>query len=316
MNQIKAVTLLFYFFRCVCPAFSQGAGDAGVCQVHSLKSAEWNDTTGKIKNQAKFGFSYGMAGKKVSVYNLYRDYNRSLTDRISTTLKMSYAIRHGEIGTTRGLSDAILTVNYELTDNLKVVTGLKLPFNKSEISKDGATLPMAYQVSLGTCDLILGGAWTKNNFNFAVAWQQPLVQNNNNFKAEDLSDELNTRGYTSTNGFERSGDIIMRLNYVAKILNGRFKIIPGLLPVYHLANDRMETENGNKVEIIGSRGLTLNISSLLRFHLSEKAYFEISGGMPVVHRAITPEGLGDFSVGVEFVTNFGRICKSKHTQIY
>ena len=57
--------------------------------------------------------------------------------------------------------------------------GLKVPFTDGNLKENGVPLPMDFQPSLGTYDLILGVSHQYKNFNFVVAYQQPLTQNNN-----------------------------------------------------------------------------------------------------------------------------------------
>src|SRR5687767_8484227 len=86
--------------------------------------------------------------------------------------------------TSTGLSDIFLNAGFQATKTLKLTAGLKLPLSDGNKSQNGLPLPMDYQSSLGTVDLIEGLNWALGKLQLAAALQQPLTQNNNTFRSE------------------------------------------------------------------------------------------------------------------------------------
>jgi hypothetical protein len=101
---------------------------------------------------------------------------------------------------------------------------------------------------------------------------------------------------------ERKDDFVARLQYAYGC--GRLSLQPGLLAIYHVAEDtRMNDFVGpdgslpQRVSIAGSQGLTLNVTLDLRFKLSEQWAIETSLGAPVITREARPDGLTREFVG-------------------
>jgi hypothetical protein len=283
---------------------AQGCSDAGFCSMNSIKDNEKTDSTSDAKNQIKFGLNYGTAQNNVLIFTSYGEYSRNIGKKISTSIKLLYSVHHGDITTTNGLTDFIVSLNYKITGNLKVIGGFKIPFNKSNYEENGNSLPMAYQTSLGTYDVIVGLSQHINLFGITLAIQQPLSENNNTFFWEDFLNNSNYSKFLSTNAYERKGDILLRLSYYTKFRNDKFVFIPSLLPIYHLGNDTYINKSGVSTKINGSQGLTLNLNTLLQYKMSKTSYVELSLGAPVIARKIRPDGLSQFAIGIEYVVNF------------
>lgn len=283
---------------------AQGCSDAGFCTVNSIKTDENTDTLKTIKNQFKFGLTFGDTKYKVSIINPYVEYTRYLNKKLSASFKVFSSVHHGDLTTTQSISDAILTLNYKLPHKIKVVGGVKLPFNKSNISDNGVSLPMAYQTSLGTFDIILGANYNYKSFVFTAAYQQPLTQNRNTFLSENYPDDINYSKYISTNGYQRSGDVLIRLTYYSQFKNKKLLLISSLLPIYHLRNDTYINKNGEKISIVGSEGLTLNLNAFMKYKIDENNSLEFSAGAPVISRKNRPDGLSQLSIGIEYLVNF------------
>lgn len=121
---------------------------------------------------------------------------------------------------------------------------------------------------------------------------------------EEYPDGVLTDNYLSTQGYHRNGDILVRLSYPVNSGNKKITLIPSVLPIYHLGNDSYIDNTGQRAEIIGSGGLTLNLNLFLRYRVSESNHIEISAGAPVIARTARPDGLSQFSIGVEYGIDF------------
>jgi hypothetical protein len=190
---------------------------------------------------------------------------------------------------TAGLSDVFVNVNYAVSDKMELTAGAKVPLTDGNKKEDGLPLPMDYQSSLGTFDVITGLSYKFKNLKFNIGWQQPISQNSNTFIAEDYAMHSPLHGFQSTNNYKRKGDVLIRVAYTVP-LSKKLTLVPGLLPIYHLANDEFTNINGKQL-IHGSKGLTLNVNAFLLYKINEKNALELNAGSPVVARDVRPDGL-------------------------
>ena len=291
-------------------AHAQGCSDAGVCTIHSIKNntvvAGEKDNT---NNDIVVGFAFGKGERNTSVYTPYVEYTRTITDKTSVTGKISYSAITGELANTSGLGDLFLSINHAIDSKKKwqksFVIGLKIPFEGADIVKNGIHLPMPYQTSLGTTDLVLGITYAKKSFGATLAVQQPLKPiNENKFLPEKYLSVPLASEYLPSNEFSRKGDVLLRLSYNFE-LNKKFSVRPSLLSIYHEANDSYLDANKMRVEIEKSSGLTLNGNVFVDYRLTKTSSFELSLGTPFVIRTNRPDGLTRSFVGsVEYKFSF------------
>lgn len=289
---------------------SQGCSDAGFCSIHAIK----NNTAASAEkdgnnNDISIGFSFGKGERSTSVYSPYIEYTRSLTEKTSVTGKISFAAVTGELANTTGLGDLFLSVNHAIDHNKKwqksFVLGLKIPFDQADIVRKGIHLPMPYQTSLGTTDLVLGVSYIRKAFGATLAVQQPLKKmNGNRFLPSDYPTVPLAGAYLPTNYFERKGDALLRLSYNFD-LKSKFSIRPSLLGIYHLGNDNYLDADKMQMEIPKSSGLTLNANVFLGYKLASASALELTLGTPFVVRTNRPDGLTrSFVAAVEYKFSF------------
>ena len=289
---------------------AQGCSDAGVCTLHSIKNnAEAHESKDGKRNDVSVGFAYGKGERSTNNYTGYVEYTRTISNRTSVTGKLGYSFINGELANTNGLTDLFLSVNHAFDVKKKwqksFVVGLKLPFDVADINKNGIQLPMPYQTSLGTIDLVLAINYNRKNFGATLALQQPLKsQNDNTFLPGGFQSEPLTVFYWPTNEFERKGDVVGRASYTFKTGN-RFSIRPSLLGIYHWDNDTYLDNNKMRRAIFNSRGLTLNANVFVDYRLRNGNGFELSLGTPFVVREQRPDGLTrSFVASLEYQFSF------------
>lgn len=281
---------------------AQGCSDAGFCTINSLKPDEASNAD--AYNQIKAGFSYGGGDQSTSVIGNYIEYNRKFSERFSVDTKLTAICQSGNGVSSLGLSDIFLNANYSFSETEKIILGTKIPLHKSNKMKDGFSLPMDYQNSLGTLDLILGFSFAVQKFQFVSAWQQPLTQNENEFISESYPVNSELRKFHTTNNFKRSGDILVRFAYPFGLSN-TIVFTPSLLPIYHLSNDKYSDISGFEKEIEGSRGLTLNANAYFDYQLNQSNSLQLNFGAPLIVRDARPDGLTrSFIVTLEYQTRF------------
>lgn len=296
--QIKLllVTLMMFYYN---NSAGQGCSDAGFCTINSFKPNN-NDSNVVLLNQVKVGLFVGDADFDILAYGSYIEYNRLINNQWSYDLKITSIGQSGNKISVYNVSDAFLNLNYKTSKKINLTIGAKLPFSKANkpippnrtTPQSTSSLPMDYQASLGTIDLILGIAFQIKKLQLATAIQQPITQNKNTFAPNTSStigfSELNQ--FTNTNQFKRSGDVLLRISYPF-IIKNKLTFTPSLLPIYHLANDKYTDFQNIQREIKGSKGLTLNGNLYVDYELNSKNIIQLNIARPFIVRAIRPDGL-------------------------
>lgn len=301
LNFKSAFTFLFIFITSF--TFSQGCSDAGFCTLDSFKPIG-NDSIKTTDNQVKFGFFFGGADNSISVYGNYLEYNRRLNDKFGIDLKVTTLGQSGNDIKVFGVSDIFVNGNYKVNKKLKFTLGTKIPLTDANKKENNIPLPMDYQASLGTFDLIFGLGYEIKKIQFVAATQIPLTQNDNQFLASDYPVTSELFSFQSTNNFKRSSDVLLRVSYPFS-LSEKINLTPSLLPIYHLANDKYTDEFNVKREIVGSEGLTLNGNLYLDYKINNQNFLQFNVGVPFVVRDSRPDGLTrSFIANIEYHFNF------------
>ena len=270
-------------------ARGQGCSDAGFCSLSSFKPGGL-DSNSRFRNQFKIGISYGSADHSISIFGTHLEYHRVLTKKLVLTSKLSSISQSGNGISAFGFSDLFLNVDYPIGEIGKVTFGFKLPLTNGSKLRDELPLPMDYQSSLGTPDLVLGISHEYNKFHMALAFQLPLSQNQDEFIAEDYPAGSPLKQFQTTNRFIRRGDLMVRVAYPLSVKN-KFKITPGLLPIIHLGKDKYTDKQGIERTIDGSQGLTLNGTVHFDYEMNDNHSFQLNAGVPFIVRKQRPDGL-------------------------
>ena len=283
--------------------FGQGCSDAGFCTLNSFKPSK-QETELVKNNQIKIGAFIGSADNSISVWGNYMEYNRQITNKFGLDARINTLAQNGNDLSVFGVSDLFLTGKLSIFKRFKLTLGTKIPLANGNRKDNSLPLPMDYQSSLGTFDLILGGGYEFKKISFVLALQQPLSQNKNEFLAENYPAGSPLRNFQSTNKFIRSGDILLRVSYPFNI-GQKLTLTPSLLPIYHLANDQYIDITGVEKEITGSQGLTLNGNLYIDYELNQRNALQLNAGIPFVVRDVRPDGLTrSFVVNLEYKINF------------
>lgn len=276
---------------------AQGCSDAGFCTLNNFKPATTAvvfdsllTQTTNYSNQIKVGASVGKADMNIIAIGFYLEYNRQLNNQLSVDAKVTGLSQNGQNISTTGISDAYLNLNYRPITNLGFTGGLKIPFSQGNNKINAVSLPMDYQYSLGTYDILFGVSYTIKKFQLVAALQQPITQNQNGYLAEIHLPGSIYGGYTSTNKFKRAGDVLLRGSYPFKI-GEKFTISPSVLGIYHLTQDKFTDINGVQQSITGSEGFTLNGVVFIDYALNEKSALQLNIGTPFIIRKVRPDGL-------------------------
>ena len=269
--------------------YTQGCSDAGFCTLHSL-TPQNNDPFEDNNNRFAVGISNGRADNSITVYSGYVEYGRIINAAIRSDVKLSFISLHGTRTETSGLADIFLSSAYSFGEINTVTVGLKIPLDDGNTKINGLSLPMNYQSSLGTLDLLVGFGSKIEEIAITVALQQPLLQNRNQFSVDNYPIDSDFRKFTSTNNYKRKRDILLRFSYPIS-LDSKIILTPSILPIYHFANDSYTTTGGIDKIISGSKGTTVNMNFYLTYSLNSSDRLEISFGSPLYTRTVRPDGL-------------------------
>jgi hypothetical protein len=244
------------------------------------------------KNLIEIGNSYGIGEADVTSISPYVTYSRELTENWALSAKVTYSVADGSFGTRGQFGDAYLIGNYKFNkkeqQKWSATAGFKFPFTSANLKINGYSLPLDYQASLGTFDLIVGTTYNYRQWDFNTAFQVPVFNNNKNSYFAEYS---GTDDFPSTNLFERKSDVLFRVTYTYQPTNKKFTFKPNILFLYHLGEDSYENIFSRRENIKGSDGLTINGNLIASYLLNTKSSFELSLATPFVVRDIRPDGL-------------------------
>ena len=284
-----------------CPA--QGCSDAGLCTLNSM-NANLLDTSGLKSNSLKFGINYGKADHAISTKGGYLEYDKIIDKKISANIKLTYLSQSGVLTKSAGLSDLFLNINYSKNKYSHFSAGIKIPLSDGNKKLNGQSLPMDYQSSLGTTDLLLGYIHQINKLKITLGIQQSLTNNKNQFLVSNYLDTILVSQFQSTNEYKREGDVLIRISYLI-YKSSSIKITPSILPIYHLADDSFRNNQSVQQKIVGSKGLTFNGNLYVEYKINENNFVEFNVGSPFISRKNRPDGLTrKFIMNLEYRINF------------
>lgn len=283
---MKRLFLLFAFMVLQSVAvFPQGCSDAGIC---SLDSYVHDNNT--FKNIIFISPGYAVGDADVTYLTGALSYTRIVNPKWTLNGRVTYSQAEGSFGTRGQFGDAFATAAYivkqkELSHWI-VNFGAKFPFTQSNLKINGFSLPMDYQASLGTFDALAGVNYVYASLSLSASVQYPVININKNSYIAEFS---GTDDFTTTNLFERKPDALLKGEYNYSI--GSFNIRPSALFIYHLGEDSYEDIFGNRQEINGSEGLTVNGALELTYSADNRNSIELLAATPFVVREERPDGL-------------------------
>lgn len=281
---------------------AQGCSDAGICSVGN----SFHDLEKNTKNNLEFGSIYGSGEADVQYFSPYMTYTRRLSGQFALSVKVTYSLANGEFGQRGQFGDAYLIGNYQWktkkTARWSTLFGGKFPFTRANLKINGYSLPLDYQASLGTFDLMVGANLNYKAWDFNAGLQLPVFDLNSNSYFKEYS---GTDDFPSTNLFRRKPDALFRTTYTYKTNNKKWVFKPNVLLIYHLGEDSYETIFGKREKIDGSDGLTINGNLISGYHFNKNNSLELTIATPFVVRDIRPDGLTrSFTAGVIYKVSF------------
>ncbi len=289
--KLKFAALFFVLIFAVAETFAQGCSDAGICTINSLNADKLQTN---LKNNVRIGIQNGKGDDGINIWGSYIEYYLNGTiPGLEIGGRINFISETSPSLSNQGLSDIFLTANYLMQSNFSFAAGIKLPLNDANEKFDSidAGMPMGFQTSLGTFDLVLGAGYRIGGFRIDIGYQQPLNNNKNTYLSTDFPPGAPFGKYQSTNQFERKPDIMLRAAYEFAA-SKKFRIIPSVLPIFHLGEDKFTDSSGVVSAITGSDGLTLNANLMIEYIINKNNAIVLGGAVPLVTRDSRPDGLG------------------------
>ncbi len=281
----------FFTFFSLTTVFGQGCSDAGFCTIPSFKPLTEDQKT-PVQVEFRASLEGSEPGALIISPQLWYQYAPS--DAVQLSVKVPYwLVNDDSLGSVSAFNDPIVSASFRVFHNEKITINVTSGFrfginNANSIGNAGLPLPMDYQSSLGTTDLIVGGNARFGNFSASIALQLPIWQYNENQSVVLrylMGDGLEPTAFS----FNRKADIMLRLDKRWIINNWGLQV--GVLPIYHVASDELRSsETEDVVSIDGSAGLTVNIP-FGAWYSGNNWTFGLDGGFPIVVRDERPDGL-------------------------
>lgn len=227
--------------------------------------------------------------------------NFRIRKRLFAQAKIPYYIINGKLANTNGLGDVTLSMSYVAFNNGKsswsLAGGVKIPSNNSSLSINGRPLPMVYQTSLGSTDLLIGTRIAIHKWDLSLGYQHSFNGNSNQYLHDHLSaDSLAYNKYFESNQLRRNDDAVFRVNRKYTVKKMMFST--GLLCIYHMQNDDITNAFGERVKAVGSQGMTLNLDIAGSIPLCKNTQLTFILAKPLVQRSYIGDGLARSFVGI------------------
>ena len=288
MTRLLIILLLFPIFL---NSYGQGCSDAGACSIESLN---FNDASKTESHNLKLNIEQTFAAGEKFVFISqttigiqYKLFKNSLIE-----LRVPFIFTSGNLGHSSGVGDLLISINQTLLSTnksrLNIILASRLKSNNADKSFNGSALPMAYQTSLGTYDLIIGSIYSIPNWDFYFAYQHSFGGNNNGYLINDYSLPDNQQYYES-NQLKRGDDVYLRGRRFFNLKNGN-QILANALFIYRVEKDEI-LKNDEYIHLNGSEGLTVNLAVTYSKKLKKHRKLDFSLAFPVIDKDYRSDGL-------------------------
>ncbi|MCB2219191.1 MAG: hypothetical protein KQI35_02265 [Bacteroidetes bacterium] len=271
--------------------FSQGCSDAGACSAGSLGLKD--DDLDRTKLMLGYSQSIGLADKESIVLGSELRVNHEIFPTSNLEIRVPYLVTIGNLGATSGVGDLLITFSQQVINGEKsiftLVAGGRLKTNDTNKKLDGEALPMVYQSSLGTYDIIAGMAWQSQRWSVSIAYQHPFGSNLNEYLHPFDVELPDNKLYYESAFLKRGDDLMLRIQRTIEF-NEASKIHFGFLPIYRIQEDQIKRD-GVYEKLPGSSGITYNVFFNWMKELKPGKLLNLSVGIPLHARDYRADGL-------------------------
>jgi hypothetical protein len=299
---LSALCALFLSFE---SSYSQGCSDAGFCTMGAMKPDQpFNKNIPLKLRSMEVSFYRGKTLLSPVVYVGTLDLNFNIMDeRTFLQVKVPYQKVKGNFGSTSGLSDISLCLTRQISKgadfDVSVSVGAKIPSNEADLKDDthNLPLPMYYQTSLGTYDVIAGVSMISRDWLFATGIQHPFNRNKNHFTwapwipvYQNGEGEDYVRSYNGAYELKRGTDVMLRIERNFRF--SRFNFSIGALPIYRITRDEVTVAaTGERVKPDGTTGVALSAIGTAGYSFNIRNGVKLLYGRKITSRELNPDGL-------------------------
>ena len=275
--------------------FGQGCSDAGVCSAGGIGSAGEDS----IRHSFSLGRTIEMGERFSLITTTLFEAKVALSHKIFIQARIPYFLVAGDLGSNAGISDLLTSINirlwkHEHSELLLTVGGKIATGRADEVDELQQPLPMPYQPSSGTDDLLIGVSMNKGNWHFAAGYQHPMNRNENAFLHSRFLSDQDAIDYFQSNKLKRGDDLIARVERM--FAKGHKAYTIGLLPIWRVQHDEIIDEDNKSVKLNGSDQLTINLNLGYAHDLDEHVRVRLSFANPIWWRRTRADGLTRFFV--------------------
>jgi len=224
--------------------------------------------------------------------------NIGLTSKSTFQIKMPYTKSEHSGWFLEGLGDISMSLTKNIVAKEKyqinATIGAKIPTGDGNGKiASGQTLPMYYQPSLGTYDVVLGLSYITDKWLIATGYQKALNANNSHFAHREWEGHKRYKEilqYPDSYKLQRGSDVMFRIERNFRF--SRLSFNSGLLFIHRFNKDRITNPKTNEVyDAPGSNGLVINLILGTQYRLSAKSSFQLLYGYKIINREFNPDGL-------------------------
>lgn len=295
----KIVSILVFSCCSQQLVFGQGCSDAGFCTMGAMRPNQNFGKKSTIKLRSVEFLQYvGVTKFHDVILTSLADINIGIGKRGSFQLKLPYTVVSGSLANTNGTADISLAYTHALLVKEKYqllgTLGSKLPTNNADkLSDDGRPLPMYYQTSLGTYDMVVGLSFITRNWLFATGYQHAFNQIGNDFRwSEWNSSEQKTEAleYPPSWNLKRGADVMFRIE--RNFRSTKWNAYLGLLTIYRITHDEISKGTAaNRVEVPNTVGPAITALSGAGYRFSTTVALKAMVGVKLINRETNPDGL-------------------------
>lgn len=302
----------FYWFRkalfsaavflCICNlVMGQGCSDAGFCTMGAMRPNQSFSTKGMVKIRSVELLQYvGVTKFNDVILTSLADINIGLGRSGSVQVKLPYTFVSGSLANTNSFADISYSYTHALISNnrfqLSGTVGGKIPTNHSDIeSADVRPLPMYYQTSLGSYDIVAGVSFITRKWLLAAGYQQALNKNGSEFRWSEwkTSDQFSTAlEYPVSWNLQRGKDVMFRVE--RNFRSTKWNAYLGLLTIYRITKDEVTNgtvQNNFRVKVDGTTGAAITALTGVGYRISTSVALKAMFGLKIINRDHNPDGL-------------------------
>lgn len=288
----------------------QGCSDAGVCSAgdmgispleHVRDSAQQN----KVQKLG-ISLSFGLGEKSIGYLTTQLEGNFQVGRNSYLQTKLPLTGYFSDYKNGFGVGDISLTFTQAVLNKngfgLSFFSGVKIPTSRANTPE---RLPLVYQTSLGSVDVLLGTEFHYKGTQVGIGYQHSLLSTNNTYTGYLLAMGDSSSSFPNTYKFKRRPDIAFRIQQHFEF--NKFSLNLGVIPILHIGNDTYETAFGDRAEIIGSKGATINLTAGMGYQPTNNSKINLQLAAPVLVRDIRPDGLTrSFVIQVGYQHSFSK----------